>query len=173
VKRSVLAAALIVLFLLPIGAFWQGWIQFYRMADLQVMAPTVKPGDGLLVETWSDEPDRDDLIVFTSHNIPGLISEPSHPAETVYLQRLVALPGDELVLREGHLFVNGSQWEPGHWMGELGAGDFFSEGENKIVPDGKWFVLADNYPEARDSRHWGYVPSENYVGRVLRVFSRE
>lgn len=159
--------------MLPLAAFWRGWVQIYRMADLQVMAPTVEPGDGLLVESWSEQPNPGDLIVFTSHDIAGLISGNSHPPETVYLQRLVAVPGDEVAFRDGRLQVNGSDYEPVHWMGAIEPGLFLPEGTVMRVPESCWFVLADNYPEARDSRHWGWVPAENYVGRVLRVFGPE
>lgn len=171
-KRSFLAAGILIVFLLPVAAFWRGWVQFYRMADLQVMTPTVRPGDGLLVETLSASPRPGDLIVFTSHGISGLISE-DHPARTIYLQRLVAVSGDEISFQGGRLQVNGSDWEPAHWMGKIEPGPFLREDVVKIVPEGKWFVLADNYPEARDSRHWGWVPVENYTGRVLHVFSRK
>src|SRR5207244_3347986 len=34
-----------------------------------------------------------------------------------------------------------------------------------LVPEGSYFVLADNRDESLDSRYWGFVPRENIIGR--------
>jgi len=81
-----------------------------------------------------------------------------------YIKRVIGLPGDEVRIEGGMVYVNGSLLDepyiaappsyPGVWA----------------VPEDSFFVLGDNRNQSSDSHSWGFVPLENIVGKALVVY---
>jgi signal peptidase I len=43
-------------------------------------------------------------------------------------------------------------------------------GEEVVVPAGKYFVMGDNRNNSEDSRYWGFVPRDLVIGRAMFVY---
>ena len=96
------------------------------------MLPTLKPGDVLVIDKRAYqqfEPGRGDIVV--AHSAAGLV-----------VKRVVGLPGEEVEVQKGKLYINGGLMnekhliEPG-WLdvetGTLLAGDFATLGDNRSI----------------------------------------
>lgn len=118
------------------------------------MAPTLRPGDHVLVERVSDHRswERGDLLVFTA------------PGGTLMIKRLVGVAGDRVSLRDGVLVVNGHR--PAEPYVDQRDVDGVYYGPVR-VPPGHLLMLGDNRGDSVDSRRFGSVPVTAVRGRVL------
>lgn len=121
------------------------------------MKPTLQPGELLLVNKLAyrlGDPHHGDVIVF---------HYPANPSED-YIKRLIGLPGDEIRVENGLVFINGQAMEE-PYIAAIPAYD-----GSWLVPEGMYFVLGDNRNQSSDSHSWGFVPEENIVGKALIVY---
>ena len=42
-----------------------------------------------------------------------------------------------------------------------------------VIPEGKYFVLGDNRDMSLDGRHWGFVGSDDILGKPLLIYGSE
>jgi signal peptidase I len=121
------------------------------------MKPTLQPGELLLINKLAykiGSPRHGDVIVF---HYPG------NPEED-YIKRLIGLPGDEIRVDGGLVYINGqSQNEPYISAPPAYRGDW-------VVPSDSFFVLGDNRNQSSDSHSWGFVPKENVIGKALIIY---
>ena len=126
------------------------------------MYPTFKDKEYLLTDkiTYNrQEPRYGDVIVFkapTNENFD-------------YIKRVIAVPGQTVMIKSGHVFIDGKQLEEYYLSGEIvtHAGQFLLEGESYVVQPGEVMAFGDNRSHSSDSRDWGPVPEYNIVGRVF------
>jgi signal peptidase I len=152
------------------------------------MKPTLLVGDFILVNKLVyrfSEPKRGDIVVFKYPIDPNID----------FIKRIVALPGEEVEVRNNQVFINGKPLP----LTEVGRGeengvrkfiyeevmpegikhkvqfyeDFpFSKRDfgPVVVPPNHYFVMGDNRDNSEDSRYWGFLPRENIVGKAFVIY---
>ena len=149
------------------------------------MIPGLKVGDFILVNKHSyglkinrigdtfaltADPDYGDVVVF----IPPHVNVP-------YIKRLIGKPGDTIGYLNKKIYVNGvpldqeliSSTREETFLKEIlnnsertirivGGSSSYPEEFN--VPTNHYFVMGDNRDKSSDSRYWGFVPRENFMG---------
>ena len=87
-----------------------------------------------------------------------------------YIKRVIGVPGDHVRVSSGQVYVNGAVLTEGYVPPENRDFSSWRDGEEQIVPDGRYFVLGDHRNQSSDSRMWGYVPRENIYGKAVFVY---
>jgi signal peptidase I len=130
-------------------------------------------------------PQRGDVIVF---------QWPVDPTKN-FVKRLVGVPGDTLMMREGELYVNSVhqsepfvshsepdmdptavdfEWQKKYLVKTAEAASGPPPSRNNwgplVVPKDEYFVLGDNRDNSLDSRYWQFVPDSLIRGRPMFVY---
>lgn len=99
-------------------------------------------------------PKRGDIVVFEP---PGGDSDP-------YIKRVIGMPGETIEIHDGAVYIDGVQLEEPYvssstsWQGR-------GEPRSVTVPEGEYFLLGDNRANSSDSRVFGTVPQQNFIGK--------
>ncbi|HEU6443996.1 MAG TPA: signal peptidase I [Gaiellaceae bacterium] len=105
------------------------------------------------------EPERGDIVVFEA--TAKVEAACGHGG--AFVKRVVALPGEHVAMRNGHVLVDGARVsEPYVRAGYRGR----ETGSWGRVPTGSYFVLGDNRTMSCDSRRWGAVGRGSIIGRA-------
>lgn len=162
-RRAIVRLGVDGLRLALVGVFF--YLFFFHLSVVRgsSMAPGIQDGDRILIEPWSylvGEVERGDVVVLRYPLDPNVD----------YIKRVIGVPGDQVTLADGHVWVNGELCdEP--YVAEIDRASYAST----LVTPGSFFVLGDNRPRSSDSREFGLVPGDHLRGRVdLRLwpFSR-
>jgi signal peptidase I len=124
------------------------------------MVPTLKYGDRVLVNKFIyrfTEPQRGDIIVFKSVEGDG----------QDLIKRVVGVPGDEIAVRGGKLFVNGEPQKEPYVNKKYPDRSFYAP---TTVPKDHVFAMGDNRANSQDSRIFGPVPEKNIEGEAFLRF---
>jgi signal peptidase I len=147
----------------------------------QSMEPQLRLDDRMLVSKLAydlHDPRRGDIVVFDApKGAPNRADRASAPVRLLrrlflpsareYVKRVLALPGERVEARGGHVLVNGNVLiEP-----YLPPGTVTDDFEARVVPEGRLWVMGDNRAASPDSRDFGPIRRSSVVGRaVLRVW---
>ena len=135
---------------LTLGVVRAWFVDGYRIPEGFVsMEPTLFPGDCVLLMKIGDS-------AAPRRNSVAVIQSPIQPGVTL-VRRVVAIGGETLQLHRGEVWVNGASIRVLDGPAELGP---------LKVPPGEFFVLSDNLAQGSDSRQFGTLSFDAYVGEV-------
>lgn len=129
----------------------------------QSMDPTFENGEYILtnkIEYKLVNPDRGDIVIFKS----------PRNKDIDYIKRVIGLPGETVALKSGVIYINGQALDESYYLGAdvpIYGGSFLSDGAEIQVPDGEYFVMGDNRPHSSDSREFGPIPKEDFIGKAF------
>jgi signal peptidase I len=139
----------------------------YRIPS-ESMENTLLIGDRVLVDrvSWRfSEPARQNIVVFHSPL-----------AGPVLIKRIIGMPGDEVSLKDGAVYINGKKLDEPYVRqikGKPVRSDPFDNGlpwslqTPYKVPAGSYFMMGDNRIDSGDSREFGPVPRSQLVGKAF------
>ncbi len=102
------------------------------------------------------EPKRGDVVIFKS----------PRNKEIDYIKRIIGLSGDIVKLENNTFYVNGQPIVETYLATGITTfgGSYLAEGQEIVVPPGTFFVVGDNRPHSSDSREFGPIPLEDFIG---------
>jgi signal peptidase I len=132
-------------------------VQPVRMAGFSMM-PNIKAGDKLFMLKQIGELKRGDIVVF-------LFPEDQTKS---YIKRIVGMPGETIDIKDGKVYINGSQIEEPYINPDYATHE--SIPSPVTIAADNYFVLGDNRNNSSDSRYWGTVPRKLIYGKFWRRF---
>lgn len=183
--KETIETVVFVVVMVIIIRFFLGEIRWIPSAS---MHPTLIEGDRIFVERVSrffTTPKRGDIMVFYPpgeelktdaisifQRLSGFFCK-----DVAYIKRVVGLPGDKLEIKE---FVNGEfqvyiNDEPLKENYILSSDDYIPCSDKMYcgpmkIPAGQYFMMGDNRGNSQDSRFWGLLPKERFIGRAIFLF---
>lgn len=161
------------------------------------MKPTLVEGDRIVVEkltkypniikhhAFENTPKRGDIMIF----YPPFVKLSTSPLavfkrltgffcnDTAYIKRVIGLPGEKFEIKHNNngaykVYINDKPLEEEYIMSEY---DFHKCKSDMncgplIIPQNNYFMMGDNRGNSMDSRFWGTLPKERFIGRAVFVF---
>lgn len=97
--------------------------------------------------------------------------------DIAYIKRVIGLPGEKFEIKQESngaykVYINDKPLQEDYILSEfdyipcrsdMKCGPF-------IIPEGQYFMMGDNRGNSQDSRFWGTLPKERFIGRAVFVF---
>ncbi|MFB2839138.1 signal peptidase I [Floridanema evergladense] len=161
VWRSIKENLLILVIALGLALLIRAFVAEPRFIPSDSMIPTLQLGDRLVVEKVSyafHPPETGDIIVFEP---PTQLQIQGYAKDQAFIKRVIGEPGEIVSVANGKVYINDKPLKE----------DYIAESPDyrwgpKRVPENQVFVMGDNRNNSNDSHIWGFLPTENIIGRA-------
>lgn len=163
------------------------------------MYPTLESDQRLWLNRWvrttKKMPEKGDIITFEAPSTitltPDQISESQiaryenqptslwgkftykvlEVGKTSYIKRVIGIPGDHVVIRDGNVYINDQIIEENYLQSGVVTDNGHGNCVDIIVPENSVFVMGDNRAQSTDSRCFGCIPLEKIESKVwIRIW---
>jgi signal peptidase I len=104
-------------------------------------------------------PQRGDIIIL----------RPPNNNSTDFIKRVIALPGERLLIRDGVVYINGHRliepYLPEAWV-VFNNWPVTGSSNGTVIPPNQYFVMGDNRNKSQDSRYFGPIGRDRIDGRA-------
>jgi signal peptidase I len=104
-------------------------------------------------------PQRGDIIIL----------RPPNNNSTDFIKRVIALPGERLLIRDGVVYINGHHliepYLPEAWV-VFNSWPTVGSSNGSVIPPNQYFVMGDNRNKSQDSRYFGPIGRDRIDGRA-------
>lgn len=149
-----------ILIAIIIALFIRQFVLAHTVIPSGSMLPTIQIDDHIIVNKLSyrlAEPERGDIIVFHE--------------EIDLIKRVVALPGEEIDLKDGKIHINGKPLEEKYLNEPMDTDITGNISFPYTVPENSYFVMGDNRNWSKDSRFFGAIGKEKIFAKAgLRIW---
>lgn len=183
--KEIVETAAFVIVMVVLIRFFIGEIRWIPSGS---MRPTLVEGDRIFVEKFSkffSTPKRGDIMVFyppmeTLSEKPVAIFERLTGffcKDIAYIKRVIGVPGDKILIKPDadgkfSVYINGKALNEKYILDDYDYVECTSQMYcgPMTVPKDKYFMLGDNRGNSQDSRFWGFLPKDRFVGRAVLLF---
>ncbi len=183
--KEILETTAFVIVMVVLIRFFIGEIRWIPSGS---MKPTLVEGDRIFVEKFSrfySTPKRGDVMVF----YPPMVDLSQEPMaifkrltgffckDIAYIKRVIGLPGDKILIQKDEegkysVFINDKKIEEEYIFDDY---DYVQCVQGMYcgpmrVPENNYFLMGDNRGNSQDSRFWGFLSGDRFVGKAVFIF---
>lgn len=194
---EVIETIVFVIVMVIIIRFFVGEIRWIPSGS---MHPTLLEGDRIVVERYSrffTTPKRGDIMIFyppstqLSRKPLKLFSRLTGfwCKDVAYIKRVVGLPGDKIEIKQEkdgstYVYINDKKYEEDYIASVYDYPPCPDKNTNKFLlmsdqvmkcgpfklDKDSYFMMGDNRGDSQDSRYWGTLKKDRFIGRAVLVF---
>ncbi len=143
------------------------------------MEPTFSDGEYLIIQEFGYKQTsvgpRDDpwFTVYPQKELQRFdvaVFHPPYGEEQYYIKRVIGLPGETVILRQGRVTIRSAEFPSGRVLDETGylPIDLVTAGNVSVtLKEHEYFVMGDNRNVSQDSRAFGPVSKDHLTGKVI------